>query len=311
MKEPLVVYIIADNRSGSTLLDYMLSCHPDAITLGEVHHLHGHYYRTGNGLTRNWECSCGKSVQQCDFWSEVLKKVSFQQDFETKMFKKEPKWAVFNKHMHAFFLKRTISNKSVLSQGQMVAQNTWKLYKSIHKQEKKAVIIDSSKIVLKAFFLAEHKEGNIRFLILERDIRAIAYSKLHRRREFNQEAKDYFNMKDGSIYRDILGSYKTRRENRIFSKLIEKSGREDIVKKITYEDLAEFPVKTMSEIYSFLEMEQVIPPLMTNQNKEQQHILCGSPTRFEAKRIKPDTRWESYFKGKPLAYKLGRFLQDL
>ena len=311
MKEPLVVYIIADNRSGSTLLDYMLSLHPDALTLGEVHHLHGHYYRKGNGLTRNWECSCGKSVQQCEFWSEVLEKVSFQESFETKILRKEPNWAVLNKQMHSFLLNRSIQDKAVLSQGKNVAQNTWKIYKSIYEQEKKSVIIDSSKIGLKAFFLEKHKEGNIRFLHLERDIRAVSYSKLNRRRGFSEEAKKYFNTGDGSIYRDILESYKTRYENRFFSQLIKNISGNKVVQKITYEDLADYPVKTMSKIYSFLEMEQVTPPSMTNQNEEQQHALGGSPSRFEAKKIKPDMRWKSYFQSKPLASSLGRFLQSL
>ena len=310
MKEPLVVYIIADNRSGSTLLDYILSLHPDAITLGEVHHLHGHYYRTGNGLTRNWECSCGESIQQCNFWSEILEKVSFQEKFETKLLKKEPNWAVLNKQIHLYFLNRTLSNGFIQSQGRMVAKNTWKIYKAIYEQEKKPVIIDSSKIGLKAFFLEKHKEGDIRFLCLERDIRAVSYSKLQRKKEFNEEAKEYFNIKDGSIYKDLLGSYKTRRENRIFSQLLKELGGKDMVKTITYEDLAKTPVKTMAEIYSFLEMEPVAPPLMTNQNKEQQHVLCGSPTRFEEKKIQLDTRWESYFKSKPSAYKLGNLLQN-
>lgn len=50
-QEPLVIYVIADRRSGSTLLEFMLSVHPDAIAL------------RGDNKTH---CTTARSPHRCD-----------------------------------------------------------------------------------------------------------------------------------------------------------------------------------------------------------------------------------------------------
>ena len=69
---PLVIYIISDKRSGSTLLDYLLSCHPDVTPLGELRLLFGHYHKIRAGARWNWNCSCGQPVASCGFWTKIF-----------------------------------------------------------------------------------------------------------------------------------------------------------------------------------------------------------------------------------------------
>jgi len=59
-----VVYVMGYGRSGSTLLDILLSSHPRLTGVGELgllRHWHSHDFR----------CSCQASVRQCAFWSGV------------------------------------------------------------------------------------------------------------------------------------------------------------------------------------------------------------------------------------------------
>ena len=63
-----IVFISSRGHSGSTLLDLMLSGHPRLIGVGEVYSL---FDQVRNLLNRPNEvkCSCGKFMDQCEFWS--------------------------------------------------------------------------------------------------------------------------------------------------------------------------------------------------------------------------------------------------
>ena len=306
--ETMIVYIIADNRSGSTLLDYILSCYPGAISLGELHHLHGHYARKGTGKSRNWNCSCGKQVRHCDFWAEILKRVSSVKKFETKYHIKAPNWSIINRTLHSFKIKNLLNTIEGDPTAQKTAKNIWGIYESVHRHTGKRVIIDSSKMAFQAFLLNNRKSENLKFILLERDIRAVAYSKLKRRRQFSEEIKKYYGIKKGFIQKDLIASYKTLVENRIVQNEINRLNNDSIVKRITYEDLASKTESTMRDIYEFLNLEYCKPPLVTNQNKDVQHVLCGSPSRYNQKPIELDTRWIKFYSKKPISKLLGGFL---
>jgi hypothetical protein len=55
-----LVYIAADSRSGSTLLDLLLGNHDQAISIGELRRLNDHY-------NKNLACSCNVHIRICPF----------------------------------------------------------------------------------------------------------------------------------------------------------------------------------------------------------------------------------------------------
>ena len=66
-KNPVkVLYIMGAGRSGSTLLDMVLGSHPDVRGAGELTNA------ARNGWLKNEDCSCGRPVNDCPFWTEVL-----------------------------------------------------------------------------------------------------------------------------------------------------------------------------------------------------------------------------------------------
>lgn len=69
-----IAYIVSLPHSGSTILSYNLSEHPDIVYLGEVCYALRLLSSSRNEATlRN--CSCGYPISQCFFWRSVLKRL--------------------------------------------------------------------------------------------------------------------------------------------------------------------------------------------------------------------------------------------
>jgi hypothetical protein len=56
------MYIMGTGRSGTTILEVLLSNNAGAVGVGEVTHVFQH------GFVENRQCACGKAVDGCDFW---------------------------------------------------------------------------------------------------------------------------------------------------------------------------------------------------------------------------------------------------
>ena len=60
MEKKTIIFILAPPKSGSTLLQILLSSHNSTFSLGE------RIYR------ENYKCSCGHIINKCTFWSKIL-----------------------------------------------------------------------------------------------------------------------------------------------------------------------------------------------------------------------------------------------
>ena len=67
MTAPKVTYILGAGRSGSTVLERLLSSAPGVVGTGEIATL---WRRTLSALT----CSCGAPAPDCPFWVDVRAK---------------------------------------------------------------------------------------------------------------------------------------------------------------------------------------------------------------------------------------------
>lgn len=309
--KPTIIYIIGDNRSGSTLLDYLLSCHPAAHSVGELRRLNEYYCEKGIAERNNWACSCGKNVTNCDFWANILEEVSFDGSFITSLNFQESKWSIFTHISHVNALNRLISDPNIQAYSTTVANNRGTLYEAVATRTGAAFIIDSSKNGLEALALAKLGTLNIRFLLLERDIWEVAYSKKKRVAELPDKIKTSLSIKEQSLYWYILSSYRALKANRFYVKEIAKTLDGAVTKTIRYSDLTNNPAKEIAEISEFLAMGKFNPPRKTNSAETNLHVLGGSPSRYEKRDIRPDTRWMEFYKQKRLALALSKFLQTL
>jgi len=67
-----IVYITSDTRSGSTLLSILLGRYQGVTTVGELRFLWNYYNKYGTGNTRDWRCTCGLEIKECDFWGSII-----------------------------------------------------------------------------------------------------------------------------------------------------------------------------------------------------------------------------------------------
>jgi len=81
-----LIYIAGSGHSGSTLLDLLLSTHPDVCGLGEARMLVDDNQRpeyTANASERI--CSCGEAINRCPLWSRFLSNVEvLEADFGSR-----------------------------------------------------------------------------------------------------------------------------------------------------------------------------------------------------------------------------------
>lgn len=68
MEKIKIIAIVGTDRSGSTLLDKIISSNKGMFSVGEVHRYP--YY-----LSENHECTCGRPFHDCEFWKSVLKQL--------------------------------------------------------------------------------------------------------------------------------------------------------------------------------------------------------------------------------------------
>lgn len=59
-----LLYITSPSFSGSTLLTFLLSTHPQLATIGELK-------ASAMGDIDRYDCSCGTRIRQCTFWKQV------------------------------------------------------------------------------------------------------------------------------------------------------------------------------------------------------------------------------------------------
>src|SRR5580765_7706889 len=142
--KPTVIYIIADRRSGSTLLENILSRSGEIISVGELAMLKGHIVKKGPGELWNWNCSCGKPVMECEFWPQVLPK-QVDETFDTNI-----SWPYKSVTApSAFFSSRTSCRslmKYIQTQKNIQTRGTLgPIYETISRTSGKKFIVDSSK----------------------------------------------------------------------------------------------------------------------------------------------------------------------
>jgi hypothetical protein len=291
-----VIYIISDRRSGSTLLENMLSKSNETVSVGELAMLKGHIAKEGPGEIWNWNCSCGKSVLQCEFWSKVLADI-YDDTFETKI-----TWPYRSSKALSVAILPSITKNNLLKfiHTKKNIQTTKKLdevYSAIANISDKKFIVDSSKDPMQALAVNECKNVNAKFIWLSRDVRAITFSKLKRWKVNKRSDKKPLETLADSFY------YK-----RICSAVLKVIGDKNAI-KINYESLAADPQKELDKICKKFGLENYAAPQYMELSND--HTIAGTPGRFERKKIAADDSWKDFYKQNKLLNVLGKVFNSL
>jgi hypothetical protein len=291
-----VIYIISDRRSGSTLLENMLSKSEEIISVGELAMIKGHIDKQGPGIFWNWNCSCGKPVLECEFWSKVLANI-YNENFQTKT-----KWPFkSSKITRATFFPRSACKtlwKFINTQTNYTTINILdEIYKSVSEVSSKKIIVDSSKDPMQALAVSKCKNADTKFIWLTRDVRAITVSKLKRAKANKSSDK---------------GGLRTLYSTLFFKKLCATALsclKNHTTLKISYEALAANPQQELNHICKHFGLQNFEAPSYMELMND--HTIGGTPTRFEKRPVAADESWKNYYKNKPWLNALGKLANRL
>jgi Sulfotransferase family len=159
-----VLYILGCHRSGSTILTILLGNHSDIFGAGEL----GGYCKS-SGLPKR------SNNRLLNFWKSV--KNEMENNLNGKLFIK--KYDPSELESNSYFIKH-ILGKNKKDELNSYYQYIEQLYLSISKVSNRQIIIDSSKIISKAYILYKLFKANnnvkIKFIHLVRDPRGVVHS---------------------------------------------------------------------------------------------------------------------------------------
>jgi hypothetical protein len=268
-----VIFILGYTRSGSTLLEHLLSISPGTVAVGEMAYLWEQSVRNDS------YCGCGSKWANCPFWKSILAAqptLDFQQERspDTGQF-----WSFF---VDLFRQERSSNNyhyKNFLSQIESV-------YRSISDQTGGKVIIDSSKRPFFGLAASKIPGISVTFVHLVRDSRGCAFSwkKAKARMELG---KNNF-MSRLPVYRSTLAWV----GNNLQAEILRTRGYQNIF--LRYEDLVGNPTFEVNRILEQVGLPSISPGQDGIFHAPISHGTWGNPDRWSSMngiRVTPDDRW--------------------
>ena len=162
-----VVYVMGQDRSGSTILADAVGQAPGFAHVGEVRNV----WRAG--LVRGGLCGCGRPVRECEVWGPATREALDGGDPGTVL-----AWlraAVRPRHLRSFL--RAAPGRSLgVPEADAYVTLAARLYPRLFEAIGARVVVDSSKHPVYGALLAAVPGLDVRFVHLVRDPRAVAYS---------------------------------------------------------------------------------------------------------------------------------------
>ncbi|MFS4455774.1 hypothetical protein ACKWB9_06580 [Maribacter sp. 2304DJ31-5] len=278
-----IIYIMSNERSGSTLIENILTKSSQIVSVGETYLLGGYIHKVGPGFTWDWNCSCGNSLLECDFWNKIYRHLNISDPREIKNTK-------------IIYPKRKDKGRQK-SKNDEVASLMNQIYASVFETANCSIVVDSSKKAFHGTSLYQNSPYNFKFIYLKRDLRAVTFSK--------QKWRKKYGAKDISLLKLLIANYIHRLWCFI---MLRKVNKKDVF-YLKYEDFFERPQQTLDDMSKFFGFDSYeMPEFMELVND---HTIAGTPNRFEKRKIKYDAKWLSNVKKHPLINALGIILNKI
>lgn len=162
-----ILYVAGLGHSGSTVLDIIMSNHPDIFGGGELIRL------VSNGWIKDEYCACGKPGNQCGFWSEV------RRDVESKFSGANLEEYVELQRIYEnrFSISKLVREKQLpSSRFQAYTRETLAVFQAIQRVSGCTLIVDSSKEPSRAYALSLIPGIDLYLIHLVRDVRGVSWS---------------------------------------------------------------------------------------------------------------------------------------
>lgn len=286
-----LVYILSYGHSGSTLLDMVIGSIPKVFSMGEVVYLPWNIYRDGpsDPLAKQQNiCSCLKSFKECETWNKIIKNINRKVGYDIYNEPFHYRMSVINKQSYPptdliIKIKRVILY-NILKYNQLtkvnnliyqkhfdVIKNNWLLFDTISEICNVDFVVDSSKDILRLYYLMQYRPNDVYIIFLYRSIYGISYSNFKLGIDPIRTAKKI--VKSNNRWKEIL---RNQRNLKYIS--------------VDYEKLCSNPIETRKRISEFLNLPD--PGNILGIDTHTYHMVAGNPIRYKGPiKIEYDNSW--------------------
>jgi len=284
MTEVTVVYIAGYGRSGSTLLERILSSGPGFASAGEASGF------PSSVLNTEICCSCGAVLRECPQWSNVIEQIEAEETLD---------WTGLKKRLRSYRGFRSLLAIPLAQHGSRNA-----CYRRYHRQFYSSLastaasgscfVVDSSKSArgngLRPVLLSRVAGLNVVVLHLVRDGRATIWSQMrgsNRKIEAGVDPRMRW-----PVLRSVAGWIAANLAAQLSGRWV----RERKYMRIRYEDLIDSPAETLQAIGLFLEADLSVQSdlLMNGGAIPLAHQVQGNRLRLQSRLVlKADMEWQS------------------
>ena len=265
-----VVFIVGFTRSGSTLLEHLLSISPGTVAVGEMAYLWDPKIRMTS------YCGCGIKLDRCPFWNKILTEY-FEQDRspDSRQFWRFFEDLVYNRGKIADSRYRRFLNQM---------QST---YAAISDQTQGRVIIDSSKRPI--FALAAARLSNVRLTMIHlvRDSRGCVFSWITR--------KARTELGENTFMPQVSARHTVRQwiARNLQANILRTQRCQHIL--LRYEDLVNRPAFEINKILRQIGLSSIAADRNGIFHAPVSHGIWGNPDRWSASmhaiKVIEDNRW--------------------
>jgi len=275
--KPSMLYILAPSYSGSTLLTFLLSQHPDICSVGEL--------KANNlGDVSAYRCSCGEFIRRCAFWRKVTELSTDQLghfSIERPGLAIRSPVSFYNRLLGAAVRGRVtqaVRNHMIdylpglkANLDELIMRN-FVLAQIICEIQDGTIFLDGSKDAPRLLYFIRSGLWDIRVIYLQRDGRGVINSNMkHRGVDFSTAARDWVG---------AMGELQNTREQL----------EDQAVYDLKYEDVCKSPAKTFAEIWSWLGVRHV-DMHSADLQKSRHHILGNTMRLGNVDEIVLDESW--------------------
>ena len=274
-----LIYITAYSRSGSTLLDIILGNRADVFSSGELFRL------TTSGWMNDEFCSCHTRVSKCSLWSKVKK------EWEKKTGATPQEYAAlqnkFERIRSYFILCKEKKHRSTDYQRYLFL--TENLLQIIFSSTQTNIIVDSSKMPMRALAISNLENIDILYIQLTRDARGVCWS-LNKKHKKNEEEGLEKDIKSEPIFKTALLWVL---HHCITEAVIRKIKSHKIV-HIKYEDVTDNPSHTVQNIWKNYQLKPQDSSMQSTHFKGPKHMVAGNRMRMHKDIVvKFDNMWKT------------------
>ncbi|PIB23023.1 hypothetical protein BFP75_11005 [Maribacter sp. 4G9] len=274
---------MSNQRSGSTLIENILSKSTEIISVGETYLLGGYLHKKGPGSAWDWNCSCGSNLNDCDFWKKIFNRLKLK-DLEVI------------KNTKIIYPKGP-DKELIKEENKHVATLMNNIYNAVFDITHCSILVDSSKEAYHGISLYRNSQFNFKFIYLKRDLRAVSISRQKWRRKYDKE--------NLSLLKLLLANY----IHRINCWFLLRSVKKKDIYNLNYEDFFKNPQEIFNDMSEFIGFNSFSVPDYMELNDD--HTIAGTPNRFEKRKIKYDDGWHDVAKKNPFFNFLGYILNKI